>query len=410
MIATRSPDAIISDPETPYDLLLDELPRLSLSNVQTKAIPCKICRDPAAFFDVVDFNKTAGFYPWGPSGVTVRYYRCDTCGFLFTPLCDNWSVADVRHRIYNEDYIRIDGEYPLIRPQRTAKHIASMLAGFEDLRILDYGSGTGAFAESMAELGFRHVVSYDPLSQPARPSGQFDLITCIEVIEHSPTPLETLADMHSFLADQGCIFLGEALQPPDIQTIRCNWWYCMPRNGHVSMFTDQTLSRMADLTGMLFHRGVGIHAFSTPHFGPISELATRISPAIFTSRLGAPNEGFSEVWHGIEHFSGIPTRWTATSSVTWRIIVPPGHPRMVQISVPFVLQGRPGFAAQSSISIRNQSGDLQMRGNVLVGEASPVAPGEAVVILRTPEPKSPADLSGAPDQRKLGLAIPVVTS
>jgi 2-polyprenyl-3-methyl-5-hydroxy-6-metoxy-1,4-benzoquinol methylase len=65
----------------------------------------------------------------------------------------------------------------------------------------------------MAQLGFPHVASYDPFSMPVRPIGKFDVITCSEVIEHSPFPLRTLADMRSMLADEGCIVLSETLQP-----------------------------------------------------------------------------------------------------------------------------------------------------------------------------------------------------
>jgi hypothetical protein len=80
---------------------LASLPPLDRANARAAAVPCKICRHPAPFFDVVDLNKCAGFYAFGPAGVPVDYHRCDECGFLFTPFFDDWSEDDFRRFIYN---------------------------------------------------------------------------------------------------------------------------------------------------------------------------------------------------------------------------------------------------------------------------------------------------------------------
>ena len=82
-------------------------------------------------------------------------------------------------------------------------------------------------------------------SLPTRPTGRFDVITCIEVIEHAPSPQFILADMRSLLADDGCILIGESLQPPDIDTVRCGWWYVAPRNGHASIYWTGPILRQA---------------------------------------------------------------------------------------------------------------------------------------------------------------------
>src|SRR5262249_39782462 len=99
---------------------LARLPRLGQTNDTAATIRCKVCGNAAAFFDVVDFNKCAAFYPFGPSGVVVSYYRCDDCGFLFTPVCDEWSHDDFTRLIYNDDYILLDPEYLSDRPLRMA--------------------------------------------------------------------------------------------------------------------------------------------------------------------------------------------------------------------------------------------------------------------------------------------------
>jgi hypothetical protein len=128
---------------------LSLLPRLNRSNGFAGAVPCKVCDSPAAFFDVVDFNKTTGGYVFGPSGVSLPWHRCEHCGFLFTPFLDDWTPDDFRRFVYNDDYILLDPEYLSTRPRAMAGHLSQLLAGFEGARILDYGAGANVFATRM---------------------------------------------------------------------------------------------------------------------------------------------------------------------------------------------------------------------------------------------------------------------
>ena len=211
---------------------------------------CKVCAAPTRLFDSVDFNQHCGAPPsmFGESGIAVEYYRCDRCGFLFTNLIDDWSAAELSEFIYNADYIKIDPEYLGARAQRTAEHLAPLLISCRDLRILDYGSGSGAFAQSMGAHGFKKVASYDPLSSPQPPRGTFDLITCFEALEHAPQPLDTFAEIAGKLSRKGVVLIGQSLQPDDIEEIRGQWWYLAPRNGHVSFFTHDTFLELAART------------------------------------------------------------------------------------------------------------------------------------------------------------------
>ncbi len=373
-------------------------PRLHAGNAAATAIPCKICGRPAAFFDVVDFNKCVVFYPFGPSGVTVPYYRCDECGFLFTPFCDTWSHDDFARLIYNDDYLLLDPEYLSHRPLHDAELMARKLAGFESARILDYGAGKGRFAERMAELGFRGVASYDPFSIPRRPQGRFDIVTCFEVIEHIPSPVAALADMQSFLFDHGCIVLGEALQPPDIDRVRGNWWYVAPRNGHVSTFADRTLVALAEQQGMVFHRG-NPHALTRG--SAFAELGERFGRPLACFRLAAPGMRRPGEWHGAERDGTGRFQWTEAAALTWRVTAPPGAPRQLQVMVPFVHESRPGFAAECTIEIDGCPAVTSVREACVFAESAAAARGEIAVTLRTP------GLAGSAEGRPLGLAVKV---
>ena len=377
---------------------LRRLPRLDRANAADTCIPCKVCGRAAPFFDVVDFNKCASFYPFGPAGVVVPYHRCSDCGFLFSQFCDDWSHEDFARIIYNDDYVLLDPEYLRNRAERLAEQVAPRLAGFETARMLDYGAGLGGFGRRMAELGFPHVVNYDPFSKPERPDGRFDIVTCFEVIEHSPTPRATLEDMQSFLADEGCILLGETLQPPDIDALRGNWWYVAPRNGHISTFADRTLVALAERMGLVFYRG-DLHVFLHGRVGAYAELAARFAKPLACFRLGAPGMADGK-WFPPEHVGPTTFQWTSADRLMWRVTCPPGPPRVVQIMVPFVHESRKGFAADCRLAVAGQVAG-SVRESCIFAEFDVEARGELVVTLHTP------DLLSSADGRRLGIGIPV---
>lgn len=381
---------------------LTHLPRLDRKNGRAGAISCKICQLPAPFFDMVDFNKCASFYPFGPSGIPVNYYRCDECGFLFTPFFDDWTATDFCNFVYNADYVLVDPEYESARAIMVAEHLAQLLRGHQSARILDYGAGGGRFAKRMEELGFPHVESYDPFSIPVKPSGRFDIITCIEVIEHIPSPMSAVRDMCSLLAKDGRIVLGETLQPADIGALRGNWWYVAPRNGHMSTFADRTLAAMAERLGLVFHRGSGHHVLRPPAAGPRDELADRFGPAMLVCRLYAPSSGLAPGFHGVELQPGGCFRWSSTNVITWHIFVPPGAQRMLQLWIPYLHESRDGFANACRIELAGRPLAFSVRDSAIVAEVGGVAPGTFKVTLQTPELQRPPN-----DSRMIGLAVAV---
>jgi SAM-dependent methyltransferase len=390
---------------------LAALPRLGSSSAAATSLPCKLCAGPAEFFDVTDFWKGSAFFRFGASGIAVQHYRCRTCGFMWAPLFDDWTKEDFARHIYNDEYHLVDGEYAGARPRRTAEHMAKWLAGHESARILDYGSGSGLFAQHMQHAGFERVSSFDPFSEPTRPAGQFDIITCFEVIEHSPVPDQTMRDLAEFLADDGCIILGESLQPPEIGTVRCGWWYCMPRNGHISFYTDRSLAALAAQVGLLFHPGAGLHGFSRPTPGKFANLARCIGLPLLPITLGAPSAAedspaIKNVWHGVERFAGIPTRWTRSPEVSWRGAVPSGGPMAVRIRIPFAGQVRPNFAAESRVLVDGIAAKAVVQDGAIFAEQVVAGGTEVTITLRTPPVMVPARVADSSVRRQLGLAVP----
>ena len=390
---------------------LETLPPLAAARGRSPSKPCKVCGNLTRFFDVTDFWKGSAYYPFGPSNIPVAYYRCDMCEFMFAPLFDDWTEEDLGSNIYNDDYLLVDGEYAEIRPQRIATRMAKFLAGFEDAHLMDYGSGAGKFAAIMRDSGFKNITSFDPFSKPVRPSGQFDIITCFEVIEHTATPVETVRDIASLLNSNGCVILGEALQPPDIDVIRCNWRYCMPRNGHISFYTDGTLALLAARAGLLFHPGNGLHALSRPVIGGFTDLADRVSLPMQSALLGAPastdkSVGPARGWHSVESFSGVGVRWSADAELSWRIATTSSRTSVVRIRVPYIGEVRAGFAAGSQLLVDGVEATTSLSRRSIIAEVRVDGRASIEVTLRTPALLAPSALRSSADHRRLGLAIP----
>jgi SAM-dependent methyltransferase len=383
-------------------LSLGPLGQTALSGSTT---PCKICQSTARYVDATDFYKCASGHPFGWSGIEVRWYHCNHCGFLFTPFLDDWQGGDFVRFIYNDDYARVDPDYVSERPRRTAGQLARILAGHQNKRILDYGSGTGLTAKRMAEIGFAHVESYDPFSAPARPTGKFDLITCFEVIEHSPDPIGTVADILRFAADDGaCIIVGETLQPDNIEHLWARWWYCAPRNGHCSTFTDDTLAILARQFGLHFHPGPHVHCLRRSDAAWCQEIARKFGEPLISETVGAPGYGSASGWHGREW----DFRWTAAARVVWNVPVPRdvGMAAIVRVRIPVVMEIRPRFAAECRIEVDGVSSPIKLKGKSICAELPSTACRDTMeVALLTPELHSPAQLRGEPDRRSLGLAI-----
>ncbi|HEV7301791.1 MAG TPA: class I SAM-dependent methyltransferase [Tepidisphaeraceae bacterium] len=211
---------------------------------------CKCCGNASTLYDVVDFNKNCE-QPrrrvLETSGVPVYYHRCSSCDFIFTTAFDHFTPAMFASEIYNTEYRLVDPDYEESRPRGNAELIGKMFAASRTLNMLDYGGGNGLLAEVLKEKGFSSVATYDPFvaKHSARPSGEFDLLVSFEVLEHSPQPEATFADMSILLADPGLMLVSTVMQPSDLDaTFGIRWWYIAPRNGHVSIFSPRALDAL----------------------------------------------------------------------------------------------------------------------------------------------------------------------
>jgi SAM-dependent methyltransferase len=227
---------------------------------------CKCCGGEALLYDVADFNKNCEL-PRNPEvlpviGVPVYYFRCKNCAFIFTPFFDLFTPEDFSQHIYNDQYILVDPDFMQARPAGNAAFITDLFGNFKDIGVLDYGGGNGTLEVLLRQSGFTDVATYDPFSpvHAAEPLRQFDLIVSFEVFEHTTDPKKTLNEVLGFLKPGGLLMFSTLLQPANIDEIKTGWWYIGPRNGHVSIYSEQSLLRLSDEVGyQLGHFNQGMH-------------------------------------------------------------------------------------------------------------------------------------------------------
>jgi hypothetical protein len=80
------------------------------------------------------------------------------------------------------------------------------------------------------------------------PGGTFDLITCIEVLEHTTNPVEVLASFRSRIKENGLVVVSTELV--DLQTEPKDWHYLAKEHGqHITLFSRSGLSSAAEASG-----------------------------------------------------------------------------------------------------------------------------------------------------------------
>lgn len=233
------------------------------------AVHCPVCGIPTLMHDVVDFNKSCEearqhFLPL--SGRPIYYDRCPGCAFVFAPEFGRWSDDDFQQHIYNERYIDIDPDYVSKRPLANTSFLQQLFGDSRKvLRHLDYGGGSGVLANALAESGWNST-SYDPFprnEQDLGALGKFNLISAFEVFEHVPDVTELMANICALMADECVVIFTTLLSDGHIApNQRLSWWYASPRNGHISLFSKQSLVLLAERHGLQFGSfNGGTHCF-----------------------------------------------------------------------------------------------------------------------------------------------------
>jgi SAM-dependent methyltransferase len=209
---------------------------------------CQVCGATAHYLDTVDFNKSClqengHFLP--QSGTPIRYYLCGQCGFCFAPEIHAWPFKKFEEHIYNDEYVQVDPDYVDVRPSENVELVNDFFgASKAQLRHLDYGGGSGLLSKKLRETGWSSE-SYDPFVTPelsVADLGRFDLVTAFEVFEHVPDVARLMGDLDALCKSDGVILFTTCLSDGNIAAgSPLTWWYAAPRNGHISLFSANSL-------------------------------------------------------------------------------------------------------------------------------------------------------------------------
>jgi hypothetical protein len=209
---------------------------------------CPICDGSTTILDVVDFNKTCEenrgiFFPL--SGIPIYYNICDRCEFTFSPQMWRWDESEFLEKIYNDDYIQVDPDYLDVRPRANAQLLRNTFDSKKmHIKHLDYGGGNGLLSQTLRNEGWDST-SYDPFPKTdnsVNALGKFNFITAFEVFEHVPDVDELMTNIKNLMDESSLVLFSTLLSKDHLKkNQRINWWYCSPRNGHISIFSNKSL-------------------------------------------------------------------------------------------------------------------------------------------------------------------------
>ncbi len=220
---------------------------------------CSVCDHPhtsqpeAKDFGVSGSDPFEGRRVFADHGVGIGYQQCLGCGFTFTSAFDAWTPDEWRAHVYNHDYALADPPFLRERPERNAQMLAALFhRELPKLRVLDIGGGQGRLAEALRQAGAQ-AHTMDPFhdAHSHKPDGVYELITSFEVIEHVPHQGQHawMQEAARHLSHQPCarMLIGTELRQAQHSL---DWWYICPRNGHVSIHTEQSLGILAAQAGL----------------------------------------------------------------------------------------------------------------------------------------------------------------
>ena len=232
----------------------------------TPPFPCRVCGGESA-----SAGRKFGVY-------SNRWYElrhCARCRFSF--VADPWTDFSA---IYTQDYYRgkgadplVDYEFELTAPDKTIRSyewegILHVVAGLVPIgpgtRWLDFGCGNGGLLRHVKGqtgcdvTGFEEghiaararetglpLVSRDELKQA---NGSFDVITAVEVLEHTMDPLAEVQWIRQLLKPNGVFFLTTGNAKP-FRGRLSRWSYVVPEI-HISFFEPETIAWVMKQAGL----------------------------------------------------------------------------------------------------------------------------------------------------------------
>jgi hypothetical protein len=189
----------------------------------------------------------------------VKYFKCDNCGFTFTPK-PHWLEEAYSSAISNTDVGLVQRNIELSKKISTINYFFNG----KDKNYLDYAGGTGLFVRLMRDIGF-HYFWKDKFCQNVHANGfeysnqHCEAVSAFEVLEHLEDPMSFFNEMYSNINPSCFIFSTEVYQGDDPPAPGDWWYYSFLTGQHISFYNFKTLKYIANKFNLNFYSSSGIH-------------------------------------------------------------------------------------------------------------------------------------------------------
>ncbi|MFC2157975.1 class I SAM-dependent methyltransferase [Acidobacteriota bacterium] len=189
----------------------------------------------------------------------MNVYHCQRCDLWFKyPVPTPEELEAIYQDYFQDEESFLDGTSALLAG-RIFNSVRKYLRwdSFRDKKIMDFGAGNGNISVNLMEQGAliravepdvrarevlegKGVKTYCDVKDVPSP-GDFDLILCIEVIEHLPDPLNISGTLNSILKPGGVLYLTTPNRMGLKARVKKSDWKEVLYPGHLQLFNSRSM-------------------------------------------------------------------------------------------------------------------------------------------------------------------------